>query len=187
MPIKTQSQATLDDLRRVKQKAELIGGRVVELMPTGFFPGQVAGRIYRSLDDYAVKTRAGVALPDNVGFAVSELSSGRQTFSPDASFHAGELPSDLMDFIHEAPTFAVEVCSKGDYGPSAEAEAEAKRADYFEAGTLVVWDVDPIAKIVHRYQADSNNTPRSFGTGEIADAEPAVPGWTIEIDQIFRQ
>jgi hypothetical protein len=49
------TDATLDDLRQVKSKAELIAGRIVHLMPTGFRPGQVAGRIYRSLDDHAAK------------------------------------------------------------------------------------------------------------------------------------
>ena len=41
---------------------------------------------------------------------------------------------------------AVEVCSKGDYSDAAEEAMAAKRADYFEAGTLVVWDVDPLAR-----------------------------------------
>ena len=81
-----QTAATLDDLHRVEGKAELIAGRIVYLMPTGFRPGQVGGRIYRSLDDHAAITGRGVALPDNVGFIVPELSSGRQSFSPDASF-----------------------------------------------------------------------------------------------------
>jgi hypothetical protein len=57
-------------------------------MPAGFRPGQVGGRNYRSLDDHAVLAGRGVALPDNVGFVVQELSSGRQSFSPDAPlFH----------------------------------------------------------------------------------------------------
>ena len=96
-----------------------------------------------ALDDHATATGVGVALPDNVGFAVPELSSGRQSFSPDAAYFVGPPPADDMDFVAGPPTLAVEVRSKGDYGDAAEAEMEAKRADYFEAGTAVVWDVDP--------------------------------------------
>jgi len=41
----TQAAATLDDLYRVEGKAELIGGRIVRLMPTGWGPSRVAFRI----------------------------------------------------------------------------------------------------------------------------------------------
>ena len=40
-----------------------------------------------------------------------------------------------MKFFQGAPVFAVEVRSEGDYGPRAEREMAAKRADYFAAGT----------------------------------------------------
>jgi transposase len=41
-----QSKATLDDLFRTPEKAELIGGRIVHLSATGRKPNRVAGRIY---------------------------------------------------------------------------------------------------------------------------------------------
>lgn len=177
--------ATLDDLYRVGGKAELIAGRIVTFMPTGFRPGQIGGRIYRSLDDHARATGRGVALPDNVGFTVPELASGRQSFAPDAAYFLGPLPADGMDYLDGPPTFAVEVRSKGDYGDAAEAELAAKRADYFEAGTRVVWDVDPRAEVVRAYRADAPDRPTTFGAGQDADAEPAVPGWRVAVDALF--
>jgi len=180
-----QTVATLEHLHCVEGKAELIAGRIVHLMPTGFRPGQIGGRIYRSLDDHAVMTGHGVALPDNVGFVVPELSSGRQSFSPDASYFLGPLPSDEMDFIKGPPTFAVEVRSKGDYGDVAEAEMASKRADYFEAGTAVIWDVDPKAKLIRVYRAGVPDQPTVFSRGHAVDAEPAVQGWCLAVDRIF--
>jgi Uma2 family endonuclease len=177
--------ATLDDLYQADGKAELVGGRLQTIMPTGFRPGQIGLRIARSLDDHAVKTKQGVALPDNVGFVVPELSSGRQSFSPDAAWHAGALPDDEMDFIDGAPTFAVEVRSKGDYGPAAEAELAAKRADYFEAGTRVVWDVDPEANRIRSYSPGDPDNPVEFTVGQIAHAEPAVKGWRLDVRTLF--
>ena len=79
------TRATLDDLYREEGKAELIGGRIVRQMASGFKPNRVAARIFRSLDDYAETTGRGVALTDNMGFAVPELPSGRESFSPDAA------------------------------------------------------------------------------------------------------
>jgi len=181
----TRNVATLDDLYRVEGKAELIAGRIVPLMPTGRKPSRVASRIFRSLDDYAETTGRGEAYTDNTGFAVRPLSSGRQSFSPDASYFLGPFPANDMRFLEGAPTFAVEVRSERDYGPLAEAEMAAKRADYFEAGTSVVWDVDPVDECVRKYQADSPDRPALFVRGQEADAEPAVPGWRMAVDQIF--
>jgi Uma2 family endonuclease len=185
MPSVARTAATPEDLRRVGGKAELIAGRIVHLMPTGFRPGQIGGRIYRSLDDHVERTGRGVALPDNVGFVVPELSSGRQSFSPGVSYFLGPLPSDDMDFLAEPPTLAVEVRSKGEYGDAAEAETAAKRADYFEAGTALVWDVDPKAKVVRAYRADAPHQSTTFGPGQVADAEPMIPGWRLALDPIF--
>jgi Uma2 family endonuclease len=122
---------------------------------------------------------------DNVGFAVPELSLGRQTFSTDAAYYVGPMPKNVMRFIEGPPTLAVEVRSEGDYGAAAEREMAVERADSFEAGTLVVWDVDPIARCVRVFRADAPEQPTVFGPGQIADAEPAVPGWRLAVDPIF--
>jgi Uma2 family endonuclease len=181
----TTGRATLADLHRAPGKAELIGGRIVHFMATGFKPSRIAARIFRSLDDHAEATGLGVASTDNLGFAVPELSTGRESFSPGAAYYLGPIPSDEMDFIAGPPTLAVEVRSEGNYGDAAEVEMAAKRADYFEAGTLVVWDVYPIAGVVRSYKAGSPDRPTEFGPGQEADAEPAVPGWRIAVDRIF--
>ena len=61
-----------------------------------------------------------------------------------------------MDFFPQAPAFAAEVRSKGDYGPRAEREMADKRADYFAAGTQVVWDVDLLDEaVVKKYRNTS--------------------------------
>jgi Uma2 family endonuclease len=177
--------ATLDDLRGVEGKAELIAGRIVHLMPTGDRPNRIAGEIFVSLKNHARATGRGVAYTDNMGFAVPELSSGRQSFSPDASYYDDPLPPDDMDFVAGPPTLAVEVRSKNDYGDTAAAAMTAKRADYFEAGTSVVWDVDPRAECVRVYRADAPDQPMVFSKNQTADAEPAVPGWRMAVDDIF--
>ena len=179
------TRATLDDLMRTSGKAELVGGRIVTLMPTGHRPSRVAARIFQSLDAYAEEIGRGLAYTDNVGFAVPELTSGRQSFSPDASYYLGPIPSNEMDFLEGPPILAVEVRSKTDYGPAAEAEQAAKRADYFEAGTAVVWDVDSQAQIIKSYLAATPEEPFIFTPGQIADAEPAVPGWRLAAARIF--
>lgn len=182
-----QARATLDDLYRVEGRAELIDGRIVKLMSTGYQPGAIGGEIFVSLRSHAKQICRGVALGDGVGYAVRELSSGRESFQPDTSYYSGPLPANRMRFIEGAPTLAVEVRSENDYGPAAEQEMAAKRADYFAAGTLVVWDVDPVAECVHVYRASSPTQPTTCRRGQIAEAEPAVPGWQMPVDQIFAE
>jgi hypothetical protein len=86
-----------------------------------------------------------------MGFAIPELPSGRESFAPDASYYDGPLPPNPMRFIEGPPTFAAKVRSENDFGDAAEAALAEKRADYFAAGTAVVWDVDPLAECIHVY------------------------------------
>jgi Uma2 family endonuclease len=90
-----------------------------------------------------------------------------------------------MRFIEGPPTFAVEVRSENDYGPAADREIDSKRADYFQAGTLVVWDVDPLAETVTCYRASAPDQAVIFRRGDVAEAEPAVPGWRMPVDEMF--
>jgi Uma2 family endonuclease len=175
----------LDDLYGVDGKAELIGGRIVRTIGSGDLPTEVAATIYVSLRAYAKSVGVGVAKTDGIGYAVPEMRSGRESFSPDASYHTGPLPNNLMRFIEGAPIFAVEVRSENDYTASAEAEMADKRVDYFAAGTLVVWDVDPLAETVAAYRSTAPTPPVIYRRGDFAEAEPAVPGWTMAVDEIF--
>ncbi len=178
------TRATLDDLYRTSDKAELIGGKVVHFMATGMRPNEIASNIYVSLRSFTKQVGRGWAFNDNLGYAIPELPSGRESFSPDASWYSGRLPKNRMRFIEGPPTFAAEVRSENDYGPVAESEMESKRADYFAAGTEVVWDVDPIAETVAVYRRGKDE-PDVFRRGSIVDAEPAVPGWRISVDEVF--
>jgi Uma2 family endonuclease len=91
-----------------------------------------------------------------------------------------------MKFYQGAPVFAVEVRSEGDYGPDAEVKVARKRADYFAAGTLVVWDVDLLSQeVVRVYRATDPEGTTVYRRGEFAEAEPAVPEWSIRVDDLF--
>lgn len=181
--MKTTARATIDDLYRVPEhgKAEIVDGELVLMSPTGGLPGLAAGTIYASLREHARTHGGGRAYPDNVGFIVD--LPRRRSFSPDAAFHTSTTPT--MKFVEGAPVFAVEVRSESDYGPAAEMAMARKRSDYFAAGTLVVWDVDLLGPDVVRVHRGDEPQPRVYRRGEVADAEPAVPGWRMLVDELF--
>ena len=175
-------EATVEDLYRVDGKAELVGGELVLMSPTGGFPGFAEGEIFVSLHEYGRRTKAGHALPDNVGFLVR--LPNRRSFSPDAAFTREAVLTGK--FIEGAPILAAEVRSEDDYGPAAERAMAAKRADYFAAGTAVVWDVDVLREeCIRVYRASDPATPTVYRRGEIADAEPALPEFSMPVDDLF--
>ena len=178
----TNTRANIEDLYRVGGKAKIVDGEIVLMSPTGYLPGYAGGEIFASLREYARRTKSGIATPDNVGFRVS--LPNRESFSPDAAFYAGR-PSG-MKFLDGTPAFAVEIRSEGDYGARPEAAIEDKRADYFAAGTLVVWDVDLLSPdVIKSYDASGPGKPLIYRRGETATAELAVPGWSIAVDDLF--
>jgi Uma2 family endonuclease len=179
------ARATLEDLHNTPGKAELIGGRILTYMATGVRPNEIAGNIYVSLRGHGKKIGRGKAFTDNLGYEVPKLPSGRESFSADTSYYDGPLPKNLMRFVKGPPNFAAEVRSTNDYGAAADLKREAKRSDYSQAGTQVVWDVDPKAETIAVYRASAPDQPTSFRRGEIADAEPAVPSWRISVDEVF--
>lgn len=80
----------------------------------------------------------------------------------------------------------MEVRSAEDDGPVAEHDIAAKRADYFAAGAEVVWDVDVLRDhLVCVYRAGDPLQPTIYRRGEHAEAEPALPGWSIPVDDLF--
>lgn len=177
--------ATIDDLLRYEGKAELIDGKLVKYMPAGIRHSRIAPLIYMLLFQYEKATKLGYAFDDNLGYRVAELFSGRESFSPDVSFYVGELSLKDTGFVDGPPTFAVEIRSPDEYGPVAEKTLAAKRADYFEAGTLVVWDVDPQAQTISSYRSDAPATPLVFQLADVANGEPALPGWVVKVAEVL--
>jgi Uma2 family endonuclease len=180
VPITTSEIETL--LGSVEGKAEIVHGELVIMSPTGFLPSRAGGKIYVSLLRYEEKTGFGYAIPDNAGFLVD--LPHRKSLSPDTAFYTGR-PTG-MRFLEGAPIFAVEVRSENDYGNAAEVAMAEKRADYFAAGTLVVWDVDiQGTDVIRSYRTDTPDEPLIFRRGDLAHAEPALPGWQMPVEDIF--
>ena len=174
-------EATIEDLYKVDGKAELVNGEILHMSPTGGLPHYAARQITINLSFYEKATKRGYAIGDNTAFVVN--LPHRKSFSPDAAFYAGKL---TMKFNEGAPVFAVEVRSESDYGPRAERLMAGKRADYFAVGTLVVWDVDVAGEnVVRVYRSSAPNEPTVYRRGQVAEAEPALPGWTMPVDDLF--
>lgn len=175
------ARATLEDLYRVPEhgKGELVNGGLVLMSPASGRHGRAAGAIYVSLRQHE-RQAGGYAYPDNVGFVVD--LPNRRSFSPDVAFHGAQ---PTLRFVEGAPAFAVEVRSDDDAGAAGERAMARKREDYFAAGTRVVWDVELEGTETIRVYRSADAEPTVFRRGDVADAEPAVPGWRFPVDLLF--
>ena len=169
-------------LYRIDGKAEIVAGEIVLMSPTGDLPSRAAAAISPQLMGLRATHPVGRAYTDNVGFLVD--LPGRKSFSPDACFYVG--PPAGARFLQGAPIFAAEVRSEGDYGPGAERAMAQKRAEYFAAGTQVVWDVDVLHEgLIQACRATAPDEPTVYRRGELAEAAPALPGWSFPVDDLF--
>jgi Uma2 family endonuclease len=177
-------QATLDDLEHVEGRAEIVNGKVV-MKSGGGFPHTRAGMlIVRRLEEYEERTQSGYAMDSNAYYAVA--LPNRLSFCPDVSFYAGPPRGDK--WMEGAPLFAIEVRSPGEYGLRAERSIASKRAEYFAAGTQIVWDVDLMReRCIRSYRADAPTAPAIFKAGDQAHAEPALPGWRMSVDEMLSE
>lgn len=176
-------KATVEDLYKLGKEynAELVDDELVIMEPTGGYPTFASTRIVVSLAEYERQHKNGHALSDGVAYLVD--LPRRKSFSPDASYYLGKLS---MKFLDGAPVFAAEVRSEHDYGPAAEKRMARKRADYFAAGTLTVWDVDLLSDgVIRSYRKESPENPVVYRKGETAHALPALPGWSMPVDELF--
>ncbi len=50
----------------------------------------------------------------------------------------------------------------------------------------MVWDVDVLGKdVVRVHRVSDPDKPTIYRKGQVAEAEPAVPGWTMAVDDLF--
>jgi Uma2 family endonuclease len=175
--------ATVEDLHLTKLKAEIVNGQLIVIGPTAFGSAEAAWTIRKSLHEYESSVGGGYANGSRIAFIVD--LPHRLSFCPDVSWWVGD--PKLHYFPHGAPVFAVEIRDPDERGDEAERRMAAKRVDYFAAGTRVVWDVDVLREErICSYRADDPENPIVFRRGEVADAEPAVPGWRLAVDELFR-
>ncbi len=181
----TRTRARIEDLYNIPEngKAEIVNGEIVRIMPTGGMPGRASVKIVSSLYNHEQKHGGGAAFGDNVG-SIVDLPN-RESFSPDAAWYTGNVES--MRFLEGAPALAVEIRSESDYGPKGERELAAKRRDYFAAGARVVWDVDLLGdEVIKVYRSTDPETATIYRRGGTAEAELAVSGWRMLVDDLFK-
>ncbi|MCY4662234.1 MAG: Uma2 family endonuclease [Acidobacteria bacterium] len=162
------------------QRYELVAGGLVRMTPSGARHSAVAARIARLLDEHADAHDLGVCGAADPGFVLRRNPDSVR--APDVGFVARHRIPDTgvpTTYWPLAPDLAVEVISPTDRL----SDVHVKIADYFAAGTRLVWIVEPSTRTVHVYR--SPREVEMIGEdGELTGGD-VLPEFRCAVRQIF--
>ena len=173
---------TAEELGRIQlpnKRTELVRGALVVREPAGYRHGEVAARLARILGNHVEDGHLGRVLAAETGFTLARDPDTVR--APDAAFIRSErLPEPPpRGYARLAPDLVVEVLSPDDRP----GEVLAKVADWLNAGTRLVWVVDPERRQARVYRADgSESLWTDSGT---LDGEDVVPGFRCDLAAVL--
>jgi Uma2 family endonuclease len=179
----TPGTATEEDVlwlegRADKRLCELIDGTLVE-KAMGFRESRLALYLGTLLDN--------MVRPLNIGLVTTAdgmvwMVTGRIRIPDVAFFSWDRLPGRVCPtepIPHLAPNLAVEVLSRSNTA----AEMLMKRQDYFASGVELVWQVDPVTRLVHVYT--TVETFQELTAADTLDGGTVLPGFALPVAQLF--
>lgn len=162
-----------------KSLCELIDGVLVE-KAIGAYESWLAGEILAILREFALKYDLGVVFGEA---GMLQLFPG-QVRIPDTCFISWSqlpgrmLPREAVPALH--PDLAVEVLSQS----NTRAEMQRKLNDYFQAGTRLVWYLDPERREMTVLRSPVEMSVVAFEG--VLDGGDVLPGLQLPVAQIFR-
>ena len=162
-----------------KRLVELVDGFLVE-KAMGNREALFAISLGAYLYFYVSQRKLGiVGAPD----AIMRMRAGRIRL-PDLYFTAwATLPSNtahLRPIADYPPDLVVEILSEN----NTPREIEEKRQDYFNAGSKLMWVVDPEARVVAVYTGKTGN-PIVLTAADTLDGGAVLPGFTLPLAELF--
>ena len=179
----TASRMTADDLFQLPDdgyKYELVEGELIRMPPTGAEHGQIATNVASLLRNHVKQYNLGVVCAADTGFWLKRNPD--LVRAPDASFVAKErIPSEGIprSYWPFAPDLAVEVISPNDRFD----DVLEKVAEYFAAGTRLIWVVHPKTQTVLVYR--SLHHVRSLGSDDELSGKDVIPGFICHVTELF--
>ena len=159
---------------------ELVDGDLVRMTPAGGEHGVVTARVGHVLQEYIDTHGGGVCCGAETGFILRRTPDVVR--APDAAFVSGErvpksgIPKSYWPF---APDLAVEVPSPNDRF----SDVHLKIAEYFAAGTRLVWIVEPATRRVHVYR--SLHDVQVVEEDDELIGDDVLPGFRCAVKRLF--
>lgn len=161
------------------KQVELVRGILVVREPPGYRHGDVTARLTKVLMDVVDARGLGRVLAAETGF---KLSADPDTVrAPDVAFVSRERLPDPAPFgyLALAPDLVIEVLSPGDRP----GETLAKVGDWLNAGSRLVWVVDPGRRQARVYRQDGSET--LLTESDVLNGEDVVPGFECQLGAVL--
>jgi Uma2 family endonuclease len=182
MTMATTRLVTAEELMAMGEDAryELLDGELVEMAPASSDHGVIAYRLATRVDRFepsrelveGVTAEAGFVLRRDPDVLVApDIAFVRRQRVPPAGRRSG-----AFEF---APDIAVEIISPSDR-PTRIAR---KVSRYLQAGTELVWLVDPRARTVTVHQRE--RAARVLAEHELLDGGDVIPGFQVRVGELF--
>ena len=151
MPPPEHITMTLEEfLESDMEKCEYVKGEVVQMSPTSMEHGEISMNLVVPLGMHVRENQLGRVYTSDTGFRV-----GTQVLVPDIAFVTTErLPADRSKGSPVPPDLAVEVVSPSDK----QSRVSEKVLAYLEAGTRLVWVINPVLQTVAVYRPGKDFT-----------------------------
>lgn len=173
-------QDVIDVRARREPRCELVEGVLVE-KPMSYESSQLAVFLGGLL---VAHVRAG-----NLGIVTDaqgsmEIMAGLVRV-PDVGFTSwGRMPGRRrppQPIPNLVPDLVVEVLSPS----NTPGEMAAKRADYFTAGTILYWEIDPAGRTIVVYTSPTQS--HLLTVGDTLGGAPVLPGFTLQLAELFAE
>ena len=174
---------TAADLMRLPDdgyRYELEGGRLIRMPPGGPLASIVAATILTLLNQFVRLHRLGVVGGADFGMILARDPDTVR--APDVAFYrADRLPPGgiPVTYWELAPDLAVEVLSPSDR----RSKVLRKVSEYLDAGTPLVWVVDPRRRTAVVYRPEGE--PTILGADGVLDGEDVLPGFTLTLAEVW--
>lgn len=158
---------------------ELVRGHLVVREPPSTRHGRVQANLQYHVTAHARRISAGFVFGQDTGF---KLQSNPDTVrGPDLAFVSKDRATDLPDrgFAALAPDLIAEILSPGDRP----GEMLGRIGDFLEAGTQLVWVIDPERREARVYRSDG--TVGFVGLDGELEGESVLPGFRCPLAEIF--
>lgn len=165
----------LEQLTLPDKRVELVRGQLVVREPAGYRHGAVAMQLGAAMHRHAESRGLGRVFAAETGFTIGRTPDTVR--APDVAFVSAErLPVPApRGFAELAPDLAVEVLSPDDRA----GDVLEKVADWLNAGTRLVWVIDPVRVSAMVYRADG--TAVMVERDGALHGEDVLPGFTWDL------
>ena len=161
---------------------ELVAGELRKMTPAGWKHGAIAGRLHGWLFKHVSARSLGVVLAAETGFLLADDPDTVR--APDVSFLRNDRLRDPLPqgtYWPGAPDLAVEVISPNDRS----GEIDEKVRAWLEAGTSMVWVVNPAWRTVTVYRSATQIA--TLTENDELSGENVVEGFRCRVGDIFAQ